>query len=108
MLGLTRMRVSPNAPPAAAATVVASATTVRAAPVEQRCGLPSRIVAYYSNRRLDKSTACVEARGSSTEPLSRAGAATHVIFAHVLPNADGLNVTFAQARDKPAVANLKV
>jgi hypothetical protein len=45
-----------------AAIVVASSSVIRDAPLEQRCGVPYRLVAYYSNRRRDSSTACVQVR----------------------------------------------
>ena len=51
----------------------------------------------------------MQARGVNfTDPLARAGLATHVIFTHVAPNSEGLNLTFIEGRDAVAIANLDV
>ena len=54
-----------------AATVVASSSVIRDAPLEQRCGVPYNIVAYYSSRRRDSSSACVQVGAA---PSARASA----------------------------------
>ncbi|KAG2487581.1 hypothetical protein HYH03_013860 [Edaphochlamys debaryana] len=97
-----------------AATVVASPTPIGEAPTELRCGPPARVVAYFANRRDDPSTSCTIAGllgsgGGQIAPdaaLRRAASATHVIFAHLVPSATGVNSTFASARDAPLLANL--
>lgn len=116
---------------AASAKVLAAPAPIAAAPVEARCGAPSRLVVYYSNRRLDPTPGCSSAgssttatAGSSSSSSSSAAAATadqqqqqvlqrlagsgasHVIFSRLRPNADGLNVTLAAPRDRPVLANL--
>ena len=53
-----------------AATVVASAAAIGDAPVEQRCGVPARVVAYYSNRRRDSSTACAQVTRRAWEAVA--------------------------------------
>ncbi|KAG2424121.1 hypothetical protein HXX76_014795 [Chlamydomonas incerta] len=90
-----------------AATVVSSAIVISEPPVEQRCGAPDRVVAYFSNRRPDRSGECVAALGTASDnPLQRAASATHVIFTYVLPDANSLDIKFAEDRDKSALANL--
>ncbi|KAG2485484.1 hypothetical protein HYH03_015758 [Edaphochlamys debaryana] len=85
--------------------VVASADVIKSAPVEQRCGIPTRIVAYYSNRNPDPSANCTAARGKLST-LERALHATHVIFAYVHPAVENTTIKFATERDRLAVANL--
>ncbi|KAG2440759.1 hypothetical protein HXX76_003616 [Chlamydomonas incerta] len=89
-------------------TVVASGESIGDAPVEQRCGAPQRVVVYFSNRRPDATTpGCTQTTGANGEGvLSRAAAATHVIFTYARPSADGYNVSFASERDRVALANL--
>ncbi|KAG2483972.1 hypothetical protein HYH03_017217 [Edaphochlamys debaryana] len=87
-------------------TVVASTVAVGAPPVEQRCGVPRRLVAYYSNRQPDRSPQCYSLL-ANVDPVASLATATHVIFAHVTPNADGLNISFVDlARDQLTLANL--
>ncbi|KAG2487945.1 hypothetical protein HYH03_013524 [Edaphochlamys debaryana] len=90
-----------------AATVIASAEAVIAAPVELRCSSPRRVVAYFANRRPDRSGVCDGVTEPfSTDPLSRAADVTHVIFASMVPNADTVSLDYANARDEAVVANL--
>ncbi|KAG2482319.1 hypothetical protein HYH03_018741 [Edaphochlamys debaryana] len=97
------------------AIVVASDSPIAQAPMELRCGPPSRVVAYVSNRRSDQSPQCAAAvagGGSLGVPvgvrpaLERAAAATHVVFAHLVPSAKGLNATFRGERDAAVLGTL--
>ncbi|KAG2491888.1 hypothetical protein HYH03_009840 [Edaphochlamys debaryana] len=83
--------------------VVASESLRPEAPLELRCGPPSRAVVYISNRRLDPSPEC---QGSDDSTVARAAAATHVIFSSVLPSLVGLNVSFRNDADRLLVVNL--
>ncbi|KAG2489770.1 hypothetical protein HYH03_011721 [Edaphochlamys debaryana] len=86
------------------ASVVASPQPIMDAPVEQRCGVPRRLVLYHSNRRRDRSPACYS-QASQADPLATAARASHVIFAHVVPNPEGLNITLRE-RDRMTLARL--
>ncbi|KAG2486015.1 hypothetical protein HYH03_015328 [Edaphochlamys debaryana] len=81
---------------------------LESAPVELRCGPPSRVVAYVSNRRLDPSPRCqgVAAQGGPDAVARAAAGASHVIFASVVPSLEGLNASFRSDADRRLLANL--
>lgn len=54
-----------------------------------------------------RSPACVASVADVVAtPLQRATAATHLIFAHVRPNAETLGIDLINDRDGPVLANL--
>ncbi|KAG2490017.1 hypothetical protein HYH03_011482 [Edaphochlamys debaryana] len=89
-----------------AGTVVAAASAISQAPIELRCGPPSRVVAYVSNTKRDAAAACQGDSATGGTVVQRAATATHVVFSFVIPNAEGLNLTLRGEGDVAVLANL--